>query len=142
MTAHAVRGLNTSTKVQKISTHQHQFLILTKYHPKIRHKITILAPATHKRHAHQASAAPRFNISRLYCLFISSGKKEAFISSNHLGTALRNFLSMLPITLPETPDAMITFTKSVRCSLRFFPFSVKANSSSSSGMTIAVEIRS
>ena len=73
-----------------------------------------------------------FNFSAMIALkasFISSGKKERLINSNHLSFALANLLKMFSITLSSNPDACIEATKSAFFILRFLPLRVSANSS-------------
>ena len=61
------------------------------------------------------------------------------ISSNHLGNTRLNLRAMFSITFSSMPDEDIDFMKSALRSLRFFPLSVRASSSVSSGITRAVE---
>ena len=81
-------------------------------------------------------------ISFLYSFFILSGRKEASIRSSHFTMERRNFLAMLLITFSLSPDAVITLMKSDFRIFRFLPFSVRASSSVSSGITILVQRRS
>ena len=93
-------------------------------------------------HFHYLSIIILSRIKRLKRRFISSGKKEALMRSIHLGNARRNFFAILSITFSLSPDCNMAFTESFRRSLRFLPFSVRASSSGSSGMTSVVESRS
>lgn len=52
--------------------------------------------------------------------FISSGKKDRSINSNHLSFAFANLAKMLLITFSSNPDACIEATKSAFLILRFF----------------------
>lgn len=54
-----------------------------------------------------------FNISFLYSFFMLSDKNEISMRSSHFTIDRRNFLAMFSITLSLSPDAFITFTKSL-----------------------------
>ena len=76
--------------------------------------------------------ANRLSFSAMIALkasFISSGKKERRINSNHLSFAFANLAKMLLITFSSNPDACIEVTKSAFLILRFLPLMVNANSS-------------
>ena len=76
--------------------------------------------------------ANRLNFSAMIVLkasFISSGKKERSINSNHFSFAFTNLLKIFPITFSSNPDACIEATKSAFLILRFLPLRVSANSS-------------
>ena len=75
--------------------------------------------------------ANKFNFSAMITLnasFISSGKKERSINSNHFSFALANLAKMLFITFSSNPDACIEVTKSAFLILRFLPLRASANS--------------
>ena len=76
--------------------------------------------------------ANRLNFSAMMALntsFISSGKKERSINSNHFSFVFTNLLKIFPITFSSKPDACIEATKSAFLILRFLPLRVSANSS-------------
>ena len=86
--------------------------------------------------------ANRLNFSATIALkasFISFGKKERSINSNHFSFAFTNLLKIFSIILSSKPDACIEDTKSAFLILRFLPLRVSANSSVSSGITNAVD---
>ena len=78
-------------------------------------------------------------IISLYCCFISWGKKEISINSSHLSVTFMNLENRLSMIFFSKLQPFIATSKSERLILRLLPFSVKANSSVSSGMRSAVE---
>lgn len=78
-------------------------------------------------------------IISLYCCFISWGKKEISMNSSHLSVTFMNLENRLSMIFFSKLQPFIATSKSERLILRLLPFSVKANSSVSSGMRSAVE---
>ena len=60
--------------------------------------------------------------------FISFGKKDWSINSNHRSLTFANLVKMFLITFSSNPDACIEATKSAFLILRFLPLRVNANS--------------
>lgn len=79
------------------------------------------------------------SICARYACFISSGRNDSSIKSYHFGMALENLPKRFAMALSSIPLSRMAVSKSDFLIFFFLPFSVRANSSSSSGITIEVD---
>ena len=83
---------------------------------RIRNRANAIRPYPFTQNSALRCYVNRFNFSAMISLnviFISSGKNDRSINSNHLSFAFANLAKMLLITFSSNPDACIEVTKSV-----------------------------